>query len=128
MKPFDLMFCCLGNGTTVCDRSREEHSDYKHIAHIASWGGVRISDPHIKCDLDAMERIWKMAQRSQEDYRVWWFMQSYETQYCAWYASMTIWQIIDTRDGWPKEKSPEWLYSQYIINSSRNHGYEMPPA
>lgn len=128
MKPFDLMFCCLGNGITVCDRSREENSDYKHVAHIAAWGGLRIRDPHIKCDLDAMERIWAMAEKSLADYRAWWFSQSYATQYCSWYDSMTIRQIVDTRNEWPKEKSAEWLYSQYIINSNRNHGYEMPPA
>jgi len=30
----DLMFCSMGNGITICDRNREEHSDYKTVAHI----------------------------------------------------------------------------------------------
>ncbi len=30
----DLMFCSMGNGITIADRNREEHSDYKTVAHI----------------------------------------------------------------------------------------------
>lgn len=31
----DLMFCSLGNGVTICDRSRIEHGDYMIVAHIS---------------------------------------------------------------------------------------------
>lgn len=31
----NLMFCSLGNGISICDRNREEHCDYKTVAHIA---------------------------------------------------------------------------------------------
>ena len=30
---YDLMFCCLGNGTSVCNRAKEEYGDYQNIAH-----------------------------------------------------------------------------------------------
>ena len=35
MKKYDLMYCSLGNGLTVCNRAVEEHGDYKKVAHIA---------------------------------------------------------------------------------------------
>lgn len=31
-----LFFAGLGNGITVCDRNKEEHGDYKQIAHISA--------------------------------------------------------------------------------------------
>jgi len=33
-KKFDLMFTHRGNGIGVCDRTKEEHGDYKPVAHI----------------------------------------------------------------------------------------------
>lgn len=128
MKTFDLMFCCLGNGITVCDRNREEHGDYKNVAHIAAWGGLRIYDPYLKCDLTAMERIWAMSKESQADFCAWWFRQTYMTQYKAWYESLTISQKIDSRESFPEEKPSEWLLQEYIANCCRRSGYEMPPA
>ena len=35
-KKTDLMFGHLGNGLTVWDRNREEHGDYKGVAHISA--------------------------------------------------------------------------------------------
>lgn len=37
---YDLMFGCLGNGTTVFNRSRMEYGDYKNVAHIDDCGVV----------------------------------------------------------------------------------------
>lgn len=37
---YDLMFGCLGNGTTVFNRSRMEYGDYKKVAHIGDCGAV----------------------------------------------------------------------------------------
>lgn len=44
----DLMFCSLGNGISVCDKSVEVSGDYKSIAHISrnreiTWYAKRIS-------------------------------------------------------------------------------------
>jgi len=35
MKPYNLGFASLGNGISVYDSNREEHGDYKKIAHIS---------------------------------------------------------------------------------------------
>ena len=40
MKKFKLFMCCLGNGTTVCNKAVEENGDYKIIAHIADCGKI----------------------------------------------------------------------------------------
>ena len=40
---YDLMFCCLGNGTTVCNRARTIGGDYERIAHISDAGNIRWS-------------------------------------------------------------------------------------
>lgn len=37
-KPVQLRYFKLGNGTTVCDISRQEHGDYKKVAHISEDG------------------------------------------------------------------------------------------
>ena len=40
MRNYDLMYGWLGNGVTVFDLSREEHGDYKTVAHIDPCGAV----------------------------------------------------------------------------------------
>ena len=47
MKKFDLMFCYLGNGCTVCNRAQKEHGDYKNIAHISNAGNISF---YIQCE------------------------------------------------------------------------------
>ncbi len=37
---YDLMFGCLGNGTTVFNKAVEISGDYKKIAHIADYGAI----------------------------------------------------------------------------------------
>lgn len=38
---YDLMFACLGNGITVCNRARKVGGDYPSIAHIDNCGAIR---------------------------------------------------------------------------------------
>ncbi len=38
---FELFGCCLGNGTTVCNKAVTENGDYKTIAHISNGGTIR---------------------------------------------------------------------------------------
>lgn len=50
----DLMFCSLGNGITICDRNREEHADYKTVAHIGynrdiTYYDKKMSEEAIAC-------------------------------------------------------------------------------
>jgi len=62
LKPFDLMFGCLGNGITVCDRNREEQGDYKKVAHIQTpectitWYMKRLPDDVRQEIIDFAER------------------------------------------------------------------------
>ena len=128
MKTFDLMFCSLGNGTTICDRNREEYGDYKTVAHVAEWGGVHIRDAQLRRDPEALARVMTYARRIAAAARDEFMHLPYENQYRRWYGSMGLSQTIRDRDSWPVEKSPEWLYSQYIRNSNHWHGYEMPDA
>lgn len=39
-RKFELFGCCLGNGTTVCNKSVMEHGEYKTIAHISEGGHI----------------------------------------------------------------------------------------
>lgn len=43
----DLMFCSMGNGVTIADRNREEHSDYKTVAHIGYNRDISFYDKEI---------------------------------------------------------------------------------
>ena len=57
MKTFDLGFGCLGNGTTVWDRNQDTGNDYKTVAHIAAYGGVKLYDQRLKTSPEALRRI-----------------------------------------------------------------------
>lgn len=126
MKTFDLMFGCLGNGTTVCDRSQIVNHDYATVAHIAEWGGVKIYDKRLLKDADAMERINRQAVTAQDRFRVWWHLQTWETQYTAWICSLPLKKQLNARAEGPEEKSADWLLQAYIENQNARHGYEMP--
>ena len=84
MKTFDLGFGCLGNGITVWDRKQYTGSDYKTVAHIAAYGGVKLYDQRIKTSPEDLRRIIDMARRQQ----------------------------LAERDDWPKGKSAEWMYQK----------------
>lgn len=43
----DLIFCSMGNGVSVCDRNREEHSDYRTVAHISRGRKVTYYDKNL---------------------------------------------------------------------------------
>lgn len=56
----DLMFCSLGNGISVCDRNREEHGDYKTVAHIRYNRQVNFYDKHLSAEaIKSVERFAK---------------------------------------------------------------------
>lgn len=41
MKKYDIMYACLGNGVTVCNRAITVNNDYPIIAHISEGGNVK---------------------------------------------------------------------------------------
>lgn len=126
MKTFDLGFGCLGNGTTIWDRNQTAGGDYKTVAHISAYGGVKLYDQRLKTSPEAMRRIIDLAGRQQLDFYHWWFNQSYATQYSLFYESMTFRQQHEAHDDWPKEKTAEWLYHKYITFVCLNRDYTMP--
>lgn len=47
MKKYDLMFCSLGNGLTVCNRASAKNGDYDPVAHISPAGNINwYKHPH----------------------------------------------------------------------------------
>ena len=50
-KEIDLGFGCLGNGTTVWDRNREQQGDYKKVAHISDLGEITWYDKRLPVEV-----------------------------------------------------------------------------
>ena len=68
MKKFKLFFCCLGNGTTVCNKGVTENGDYKKVAHISEGGNIRLYVAESYIPADAMEKIKAMANRDKAEF------------------------------------------------------------
>lgn len=124
----DLMFGCLGNGITVYDRSRQRNNDYVTVAHIASWGGLKLYDSQIGRNYDAMQKITAQCLQQQEDFKKRWFEASYWRQYTMFYESMTLSQQLSPHDDWPREKTSDWLYRQFLHYIAKNSGYKLISA
>ena len=122
-KTFDLMFCCLGNGVTVADRLQTACNDYRNVAHIADTGDLRIYDQRLLSDPAAMAQILHHAAALRADFRKLWFSLPYQAQYQRWYDSMSLPQLLTARNDTPADKPSEWLYSAYLSNHARRHGY-----
>lgn len=65
----DLMFGHLGNGITVCDRSRMVGGDYKTVAHIDPCGVYKL---HCPIPPEAVQQIKRMAQSEGERFAAQW--------------------------------------------------------
>ena len=62
--------CCLGNGTTLCNKAVYENRDYKTIGHISNAGNIKL---YVKPDyipLKDMERIQNAAANARNDFLV----------------------------------------------------------
>lgn len=66
---YDLMFCRLGNGTSVCNRAKEEYGDYQHIAHIDDCGAISWRVPANKIAGYALEEIHDYAKKQEVEFR-----------------------------------------------------------
>ena len=67
-KKFELFMCCLGNGTTVCNKAVKEHGDYKMIAHISPAGNIKfyVSEDYIP--QEDMQKIRRSAEYDREQF------------------------------------------------------------
>lgn len=68
-KKFELFGCCLGNGTTVCNKAVTKNGDYKDIAHISQGGRIHwyIKNPESYVPAKDMEIIqgWEDAAKTR---------------------------------------------------------------
>ena len=68
-KKFELFMCCLGNGTTVCNKAVKGHGDYKTIAHVSDAGNIKfyVSEDYIP-ETD-MQKILRLAEYERKEFR-----------------------------------------------------------
>lgn len=118
----NLMFGCLGNGVTVCDRDRTEHGDYKNIAHIDPCGAVRMYVKTISPE--ARETIERHAALLRDVYREGFMRMNRERAVDEVYDRMTIPQWLEHRDLWQMDR--EALYALYIETVCANDHRTMP--
>ena len=73
-KNFELFGCCLGNGTTVCNKAVLENGDYKTIAHISNGGRIKwyIKNPESYVPADAMQIINGWADTARQKLMEYW--------------------------------------------------------
>ena len=110
MKEVDLMFCCLGNGVTVCDRSRMEHGDYKTVAHIEPCGAVKLYDATLPPD--ALEKIDAHAAAQARNFKHGFIHLGRAAALEMLYDRMTISQFVAYESS--KEQTMDQIYSRYI--------------
>lgn len=67
-KNFELFMCCLGNGTTVCNKAVMEHNDYKYIAHISNAGNIKLYVDEDYIPAEDMKRIKAYADKCACDF------------------------------------------------------------
>lgn len=68
-KKFELFMCCLGNGTTVCNKAVREDGDYKTIAHISAAGNIKFYVPEDYIPPEDMARIRSCADSDKAKFR-----------------------------------------------------------
>ena len=86
-KKFELFMCCMGNGTTICNKVVKEHGDYKTIAHISEHGHIQLYVPENYIPADAMEKIKQTAEADRQKFMVNWNKKPY---YEKWEYMMDI--------------------------------------
>lgn len=112
MRNYDLMYGWLGNGVTVFDLSREEHGDYKTVAHIDPCGAVMFYEtvpPEIR------SRIFGHAAPIAEQFKTAFLRQRKEKALDALNNRLNIGQFLSVfcQDN-IAEKSTEEIYAAYI--------------
>ena len=68
-KKFELFMCCLGNGTTVCNKAVREDGDYKTIAHVSDAGNIKFYVPEDYIPETDMQKILRLAEYERKEFR-----------------------------------------------------------
>lgn len=127
MKSFDLMFGCLGNGITVCDRSRTSSGDYLTVAHIDPCGAYKLYKP---LSDEAVKQIIHHAQAAARTFQEEWngTSQLRRMNELTEYV-MTYRQVKDMGGiGAILHMTAEQTLSLYIKYTCINKGYTAPDA
>lgn len=122
MKKVDLMFCCLGNGVTVCDRSRLEHGDYKTVAHIDPCGAVKLYDGTIPPE--ALEKIDSHAAAQARNFKHGFVHLGRAAALDMLYDRMTPGQLVARESS--EGQTMEQIYRRYIEIVCENDKRTMP--
>ena len=72
MAGFELFLCCLGTGTTVCNKAVMENGDYKTIAHIRDNGAIKwYVNPLSYVPDQELEKINRTAENQKKSWNDW---------------------------------------------------------
>ena len=69
---WDLMFGCLGNGTTVWNRDVIKNGDYQNVAHISEHGHVKLYVERQSIPEELYNRILKVAENDKKEFMEKW--------------------------------------------------------
>lgn len=124
MKPLDLMFGCLGNGITVCDRSRIDGGDYKTVAHIDPCGAYKL---RCSLPLEAVQRIECMTRNEGERFAAHWESLTPSSRHCELAENVLRWaQYKEIGAEVIQHMSAEESLDLYRKYTCINNGYTMP--
>lgn len=93
-RKFELFMCCLGNGITVSNKAVEEHGEYKHIAHIANNGKIKLYVSESYIPVEDMRRIEQAAHKQREDFLTFWNGQTLEQKYYKLLDMMQVQEFL----------------------------------
>lgn len=116
------MFGCLGYGVTVCDRSRMANGDYKHVAHIADYGGIQYYDASLT--EEARQRINQHALHVAQTFRNHFMRMPHREQYSMYFIYLPHEQACAAK--YDPNVSSARLYDMFIDAACRNMKREMP--
>lgn len=114
----ELLFGCLGNGTTVWKKGTNNT-----VAHIDDCGAYKL---YKLIPFSAVNDIKKYAAAQRDKYKTEYLEQDWLTQYERFLDSLSMKQCVD----WIKEQPPhdtvEQIYDLYIKAFVERSSYTMP--
>ena len=115
-RKIDLMFGCLGNGVTVCNKAVMEHGDYKNVAHISVYGKITFYVPLDYLPEEEMSKIQTMADNEAKENKAKFEALPMYRQYATMLDNTRVWRkFCDDKRG-VAEKLPEmreYFYEVY---------------
>lgn len=122
MAKFELFMCCLGNGTTVCNKAVLEHGDYKTVAHISEHGVIKLYVPENYIPDDAMQKIKELAAKDKEKFLQKWNKKSTIDKYAyimeipTIECGFSVFQTIDRNNrNLPLEERVKLMEDKFFI-------------